>query len=59
MPPCVTQHAAICVSPTRSSTAVIVLGDVLTAPWRFTVDAAGQLDLGALGLSAHAHRLSP
>lgn len=42
----------------RSSTAVLVLGDVPSAPWRFTLDDAGTLDLGALGVSAAAHRLT-
>ncbi|MBN9620690.1 MAG: hypothetical protein J0H43_13325, partial [Actinobacteria bacterium] len=42
----------------QSSTAVLVLGDLPSAPWRFVVDGAGTLDLGALGVSAVAHRLT-
>lgn len=42
----------------RSSVTVLILGDVAGAPWRFTLDPGGRLDLGALGVSATAHRLS-
>lgn len=41
----------------RSQFVVLVVGDLLSAGWRFALDGAGQLDLGVLGTHALAHRL--
>ncbi len=43
----------------RSNVVVIVVGDPPAARWRFVVDGAGRIDLGVLGASAQAHRLTP
>jgi hypothetical protein len=43
----------------RSPVIAVVLGDVPGAPWRFVIDADGTLDLGALGTTVRAHRLTP
>lgn len=41
----------------RTPLAVLCVGATAAARWRFTVDAAGTLDLGVLGLRAPARRL--
>jgi len=43
----------------RTPVAVLCVGDVPGAAWRFHVDAAGVLDLGVLGLRGVARRLPP
>lgn len=42
----------------RSPFVVLVVGDMLGAGWRFSIDAGGRLDLGLLGNSADAHRMA-
>jgi hypothetical protein len=42
----------------RSPLGVVCAGDLPGARWRFTVDAAGNLDVPLLGLSVRANRLS-
>ncbi len=42
----------------RSNIIVVVVGDLISARWRFVVDAAGRLDLGLLGVATQAHRLN-
>lgn len=42
----------------RTPLAVVCVGASAAARWRFTVDAAGSLDLGVLGLRGAARRLS-
>ncbi|WP_380156857.1 LysM peptidoglycan-binding domain-containing protein [Kineococcus sp. R86509] len=43
----------------RTPVAVVCVGDVPTASWRFAVTAEGTLDLGVLGLAGRARRLPP
>ncbi|WP_432571169.1 LysM peptidoglycan-binding domain-containing protein [Kineococcus sp. SYSU DK005] len=43
----------------RTPVAVLCVGDVPEASWRFSVDDAGTLDLGVLGLRGTARRLPP
>ncbi|NAZ88345.1 hypothetical protein GTR00_19960, partial [Kineococcus sp. T90] len=43
----------------RTPVAVLCVGDVPEASWRFSVDASGTLDLGVLGLRGTARRLPP
>jgi len=43
----------------RTPIAVLVVGPVPTATWRFDVDAAGSIDLGIFGVSGRARSLSP
>lgn len=43
----------------RSNFVVLVVGETPAARWRFAIDGAGRLDLGVLGASADAHRLTP
>ena len=45
------------VADTRTPLAVVCVGALAAASWRFTADAAGELDLGVLGLRAPARRL--
>ena len=45
------------VADTRTPLAVVCVGALPEASWRFTADAAGGLDLGVLGLRAPARRL--
>lgn len=42
----------------RTPLAVVCVGTTPAARWRFTVDASGQVDLGVLGVSGQARRLS-
>ena len=42
----------------RSNVVALVVGEVSGAPWRFVMDEAGRLDLGALGATVVAHRLT-
>jgi hypothetical protein len=42
----------------RSRFVVLVVGNMPSARWRFVVDGLGRLDLGVLGASARANRLS-
>jgi hypothetical protein len=42
----------------RSPLGVVCAGDLAGARWRFSVDAAGNLDVPVLGLSVRANRLS-
>ena len=42
----------------RTPLAVVGVGAAGAARWRFTADASGMVDLGVLGLSGPAHRLS-
>ncbi|HEY7008519.1 MAG TPA: hypothetical protein VH395_06245, partial [Jatrophihabitantaceae bacterium] len=42
----------------RSPFVAIVVGDTQLARWRFVVDGEGTVDLGVLGATARAHRLS-
>jgi hypothetical protein len=48
----------VTVGARRSPLGVICAGDLPGARWRFAVDAAGTLDVPALGLSVRANRLS-
>ncbi|WP_432497992.1 LysM peptidoglycan-binding domain-containing protein [Kineococcus auxinigenes] len=43
----------------RTPVAVLCVGDVPEASWRFSIDDAGTLDLGVLGLRGTARRLPP
>ncbi|WP_432564530.1 LysM peptidoglycan-binding domain-containing protein [Kineococcus sp. SYSU DK003] len=43
----------------RTPVAVLCVGDVPAASWRFAVSEAGTLDLGVLGLQGRARRLPP
>ena len=43
----------------RTPVAVLCVGDLPEAGWRFHVDGAGVLDLGVLGLRGTARRLPP
>ena len=45
------------VADTRTPLAVVCVGALAAASWRFTADAAGEVDLGVLGLRAPARRL--
>lgn len=42
----------------RTPLAVVCVGTTPAARWRFTVDASGHVDLGVLGVSGQARRLS-
>jgi len=43
----------------RTPLAVVAVGDLPTARWRFVLDAADRIDLGVLGVHGQARRLAP
>jgi len=48
----------VLVADVRTPLAVLCVGTTTAARWRFTVDSAGALDLGVLGVRAKARRLA-
>lgn len=53
------ERLAALVGASRTRYAAVCVGDSAVARWRFSIDSDGTLDLGLLGFTVSAHRLTP